>query len=56
MLNDRSLDSLLRDLLVQERGRAPSEIAETVVKEFDSLDLERKLLIPETGFVIVKFR
>jgi hypothetical protein len=56
MFDDRSLDSLLRELLVRERGRTPSEIAESVVRRFDSLDLEKKNLLPEMGFVIVKFQ
>jgi hypothetical protein len=54
-LDDRSLDSLLREALVKERSRPPSEIAAAVVQECNSLDLDRKLLLPETGFVIVKF-
>jgi hypothetical protein len=54
-IGDRSLGSILHEVLVQGRGDSPSKIAEGVVKGFDALDLERKNMLPETGFVILKF-
>jgi hypothetical protein len=54
-IGDRSLDSLLHEVMVQGRGDPPSKIAEGVVKGFDALDLEQKNILPETGFAILKF-
>jgi len=56
VLEDESLDALIRSFMVQNRALAASELGGAIVRRFESLYLEKKNLLPETGFVILKFR
>ncbi len=55
-IDDANLETLIRDDLVKKRAIAAKSIGNEIVKKFESLDLAAKNNLPESGFVIVKFK
>jgi hypothetical protein len=54
-LGESALNLLLQQELVTQRKLSASEIGGTILKQFESLDLTVKNMLPQSGYIIVKF-
>jgi hypothetical protein len=54
-IEESTLDALLQQELVNQRKLAASEIGGDILKRYESLDLTVKNVLPQSGYIIVKF-